>query len=116
MKLFSIIRTGIIASLLVLMVGCAPKSESVGSIYRFDGIEPAVYYTAVSPIEEGFDGETAVIVIGSFASQSASPRFGLRTPVVFTSYFTSSTTRWVFFKQYIQLSKFHGQQTSCPWK
>lgn len=63
MKLFSIIRTGIIASLLVLMVGCAPKSESVGSIYRFDGIEPAVYYTAVSPLDEGFDGETVAIVI-----------------------------------------------------
>ena len=63
MRLFSIIRTGVIASLLALIIGCAPKSEPVSSIYQFEGIEPAVYYTAVSPIEEGFDGETAVIVI-----------------------------------------------------
>lgn len=63
MKLFAIIRTGIIASLLAIVVGCAPKSEPVGNIYRFEGIEPAVYYTAVSPLSEGFDGETVAIVI-----------------------------------------------------
>ena len=63
MKLFAIIRTGIIASLLAIVVGCVPKSEPVGNIYRFDGVEPAVYYTAVSPLSEGFDGETVAIVI-----------------------------------------------------
>lgn len=63
MKLFAIIRTGIIASLLAIVVGCAPKSEPVGNIYRFEGVEPAVYYTAVSPLSEGFDGETVAIVI-----------------------------------------------------
>ena len=63
MKLFSFIRAGVFAFVLALVVGCAPKSEPTASIYRFEDVEPAVYYTAVSPLNEGFDGEVVTIII-----------------------------------------------------
>ena len=48
---------------LMLFAGCATSTDKVTSIYRLDGIEPAVYYTAPGALTEGYDGETAVIMI-----------------------------------------------------
>lgn len=62
MKLTNLFRIATLA-LLTLLVGCSSQEEKVTSIYRLEGIEPAVYYTATSPLTEGFNGETAVIMI-----------------------------------------------------
>ena len=48
---------------LILLVGCSTPTETATSIYRLEGVEPAVYYTAQKPLTEGYDGETAVIMI-----------------------------------------------------
>lgn len=45
------------------IVGCQSKSEPSASIYRLDGIEPAVYYTASKPLSDGDKGEIAVVMI-----------------------------------------------------
>ena len=47
----------------MLFAGCATSTEKVTSIYRLDGVEPVVYYTAPGALTEGYDGETAVIMI-----------------------------------------------------
>ena len=57
MKLFALV------ALLFSTIACASKEELTTSIYRFDGIEPAVYYAAPKPLTEGDDGEIAVIMI-----------------------------------------------------
>lgn len=48
---------------LILLVGCSTPTETATSIYRLEGVEPAVYYTAQKPLTEGYDGETVVIMI-----------------------------------------------------
>ena len=63
MRTISILKVGVVASLLALIVGCCPKSEPTTAIYRLEGVEPAVYYTAPKPLNEGYDGEIAAIMI-----------------------------------------------------
>ena len=49
-------------SLAAIVASCSTKVEPTASIYRLEGVEPAVYYGAPTPLSEGFDGETAVIM------------------------------------------------------
>ena len=53
----------ILAMVLAVVVGCASKAEPSADIYRLEGVEPAVYYSAPKPLTEGDDGEIAVIMI-----------------------------------------------------
>ena len=62
MKLTNLFRMATLA-LLTLLVGCTTKEEKVTSIYRLEGIEPAVYYAATKPLTEGDKGETVVVLI-----------------------------------------------------
>ena len=50
-------------AVVLLLEGCSAPTEKITSIYRLDGVEPAVYYTAQSALTDGYDGETAVIMI-----------------------------------------------------
>lgn len=49
-------------SLAAIVASCSTKVEPTASVYRLEGVEPAVYYGAPTPLSEGFDGETAVIM------------------------------------------------------
>lgn len=62
MKAITNVRMGLFA-LLLMLVGCAQKPEPTASIYPLDGVEPAVYYTAPTPLNEGYKGELAIIMI-----------------------------------------------------
>ena len=63
MKHLTTIRLGLVTLLLTLIMGCAPKSEPTASIFRFEGFEPAVYYTSNSSLNDGWDGDVAIIAI-----------------------------------------------------
>ena len=62
MKAIFSLKMGIFALLLTL-VGCAQKSESTASIFPLEGVDPAVYYIAPTPLSEGYKGELAIIMI-----------------------------------------------------
>ena len=61
MKLATI-QMGLVALALTL-IGCASKSEPTASIFRFESFEPAVYYTAPSSLNDGWDGNVAIIAV-----------------------------------------------------
>lgn len=62
MKAITNLRLAIFA-LLLAFIGCTQKPEQTASIFRLEGVEPAVYYTAPSPLCEGYDGKLAIIMI-----------------------------------------------------
>ena len=62
MKAIFSLKMGIFALLLTL-VGCVQKSESTASIFPLEGVDPAVYYIAPTPLNEGYKGELAIIMI-----------------------------------------------------
>lgn len=62
-KFKSIFGICAMAAAMLSHIGCAPKAEPSAAIYRLDGVEPAVYYTAPSPLTDGYDGEVAVVMI-----------------------------------------------------
>lgn len=61
MKAIFNIKLGILA-LLFAFVGCAQEPKEP-AIYRLDGVEPAVHYVAPTPLEKGYKGELAIIMI-----------------------------------------------------
>ncbi len=63
MKVGSLLRNGLATILLALTMSCTRESEDKTSIFRLDGIDPAVYYTAQRAITDGYDGELAIIMI-----------------------------------------------------
>lgn len=62
-KILSICKVLALLPLLGSIVGCTPKSEATASIFQLEGVEPAVYYTAPTPLADGFDGELAIIML-----------------------------------------------------
>ena len=50
-------------ALLCTLASCTQKAEPTASIFPLEGVEPAVYYTAPTPLSEGFDGELAVVML-----------------------------------------------------
>lgn len=50
-------------ALLCSLASCTQKAEPTASIFPLEGVEPAVYYTAPTPLSEGFDGELAVVML-----------------------------------------------------
>ncbi len=63
MKATSTLRIAFIAILFAFLMGCTCKSKETTTIFRLEGINPAVYYTATKPLTEGYDGELAIIMI-----------------------------------------------------
>lgn len=63
MKATSTLRIALIAILFAFLMGCTCKSKEITTIFRLEGINPAVYYTATKPLTEGYDGELAIIMI-----------------------------------------------------
>ena len=61
MKAIFNLKLGILA-LLFAFVGCAQEPKEP-AIYRLDGVEPAVHYVAPTPLEKGYKGELAIIMI-----------------------------------------------------
>ena len=51
-----------ILTLLLMLVGCAQEPKEP-AIYRLNGVEPAVNYVAPTPLEKGYKGELAIIMI-----------------------------------------------------
>ena len=56
-------RLSIIAIIFTLTIGCTPKADAPAAIYPLEGMEIPVYYTAPTPVCEGYNGELAVIMI-----------------------------------------------------
>ena len=63
MKTNYLFRIALTAILFTFSMGCTCKSEDTTSIFRLEGINPAVYYTATKPLTEGYNGELAIIMI-----------------------------------------------------
>lgn len=63
MKKFSLFRIGLATILIAITMGCTCKSEDKTAIFRLEGINPAVYYTATKAITDGYNGELAIIMI-----------------------------------------------------
>ena len=63
MKATFTLRIAFIAILFAFLMGCTGKSKETTTIFRLEGINPAVYYTATKPLTEGYDGELAIIMI-----------------------------------------------------
>lgn len=59
----SLFRIGLTTILLTLTASCTCKSEDKTTIFRLEGVNPAVYYTATRTITEGYNGELAIIMI-----------------------------------------------------
>jgi hypothetical protein len=63
MKNRNICKIGIVAAMMSLALACAPKEVCETSIHPLEGMEIPVYYTASTPLTEGYDGELAVVMI-----------------------------------------------------
>lgn len=63
MKNRNICKIGIVAAMMSLALACAPKEVCETSINPLEGMEIPVYYTASTPLTEGYDGELAVVMI-----------------------------------------------------
>lgn len=59
------LRTLLILAFAAVFASCSTKvaEKPENQIFRLDGIEPAVNYSAPTPITEGYDGELAVIMV-----------------------------------------------------
>ena len=57
------VRVMLLALVAAFVAACAPKSNVEASIYPLEGVSPAVYYTAPTPLTEGYDGEVALVMI-----------------------------------------------------
>ena len=56
------LRNLLALAIAVIAASCSTKVEPTASIFRLEGVEPAVHYSAPTPLSDGFDGEIAVIM------------------------------------------------------
>ena len=63
MKTTSLFRIGLTTILATFVMGCVSKDEDTTAIFRLEGVEPAVYYTATKPLTTGNNGELAIVMI-----------------------------------------------------